>query len=81
MQHQQFPELFVAYKQADLQREIEHNTLVREAKGTDAPLRTWANNKMHDFSVWMICTGERLHKRYHTSSHLHQLHPRSYQAR
>lgn len=81
MQHHQFPELFVAQKQAELEREIKHNNLLRESKSTYTPLQTWANNKMHDFSVWMICTGEKMHKRYHRASHLHQLHPRSSQAR
>ena len=79
MQHQ-FSELLVAHKQADLQREIEQINLVREAESTSAPLQNWTNDKMHDFSVWMIRTGKRLHERYHTPSCLHQMHPRSSQA-
>ena len=79
MQHP-FPEKFIAQKLADTQREIEHNKLVREAKKSSAPLQGWIANKMHDLSVWMICTGERLHERYHTT-HLQYLHPRGTQAR
>ena len=80
MQHP-LPELYVAQKQADLQREIERNNLVREAIGFDKPLQGWAANKMHDLSVWMICTGQRLHERYHATTHLSHLHQGSPQAR
>ena len=76
MQHP-LPELYVAQKQADLQREIEHNNLAREAKLVQ---QGWAANKMHDLSVWMICTGKRLHKRYHAPTHLPHLHQGSTQA-
>ena len=79
MQHP-FPEKFIAQKLADTQREIGHNKLVREAKKSSSPLQGWIANKMHDLSVWMICTGERLHERYHTT-HLQYLHPRGTQAR
>jgi hypothetical protein len=79
MQHP-FPEKFVEQKLADTQRELAHSKLVRQAKKTNAPLPDWAANKMHDLSVWMMCTGERLHERYH-STHLHHLHPGSTQAR
>jgi hypothetical protein len=78
MQHP-FPEIFVAQKQADTQREIEHSKLVREAKYAISPLQGWAVNKMHDLSVWMMCTGERLHEHYHAQ--LPHLHQRSTQAR
>jgi len=80
MQHQ-FPEIFVAQKQADIQREIKHNALVHEAQKTNAPLPGWAANKMHDLSVWMMCTGERLHERYHRSNHLPHLHQSGSQVR
>jgi len=79
MQHP-LPELYVAQKQADLQREIGHNYLVREAKSANKPFQGWAANKMHDLSVWMICTGKRLHERYHASTHLPHLHQGSTQA-
>lgn len=79
MQHP-FPEKFIEQKLADTRREIEHIRLVHEAKKTNAPLQGWAANKMHDLSVWMICTGERMHERYHTT-HLRHLHQRSTQAR
>jgi hypothetical protein len=81
MQHP-LPELFVAQKQADLQREIAHIKLISEAKNTNRHIQQgWVANKMHDLSVWMICTGERLHKRYHAPSHLPHLHQGSTQAR
>ena len=81
MQHQ-FPELFVAHKQADLQREIEHNILVREAKNANKHIKQgWVANRMHDLSVWMICTGKRLHEHYHAPTHLSHLHQGSTQAR
>jgi hypothetical protein len=68
-----FPEVFMAQKQADVQREIEHNNLVREAKNANPPLQGWVATRMHDLSVWMMCTGERLHKHYHSQlPHLHQ---------
>jgi hypothetical protein len=78
MQHP-FPEKFVEQKLADTRREVEHNLLVREAKIAHAPIQVWAINRMHDLSVWMICTGERLHERYHAQ--LPHLHQRSTQAR
>ena len=74
MQHP-FPEIFIAQKHTDTQREVEHNRLVIEAKNTNKQIQGWVANKMHDLSVWMICTGERLHERYHASTplpHLHQ---------
>jgi len=80
MQHP-FPEIFIAQKFADTQREIEHNQLIHEAKKTNTPIRGWVANKMHDLSVWMICTGERLHKRYHTTTHLSHLHQGTTRAR
>lgn len=72
MQHP-FPEIFVEQKIAETRREVERNILVQKTKTTNAPLQTWAINKMHDLSVWMMCTGERLHNRYHAQlPHLHQ---------
>jgi hypothetical protein len=79
MQHP-YPELYVKQKQADLQREIEHINLLREAKRANTPFQGWVANKMHDLSVWMMYTGERLHERYHTT-HLQHLHQRGSQAR
>lgn len=79
MQHP-FPEKFIEQKMADTQREIEHIRLMRETKGKNTPLQGWFANRMHDLSVWMICTGERLHERYHTT-HFQHLHQRSTQAR
>jgi hypothetical protein len=78
MQHP-FPEKFIEQKFADARREVKQNQLVREAKGNTPSLQTWAANKMHDLSVWMMCTGERLHEHYHAQ--LPNLHRRSTQAR
>ena len=79
MQHP-FPEKFIEQKLADTQREIENIRLVHEVKGKNAPLQGWIANRMHDLSIWMICTGERLHERYHTT-HFQYLHQRGTQAR
>lgn len=79
MQHP-FPEKFIEQKNADTRREVEHIRLIREAKIFNASLQGWVAHKMHDLSVWMICTGERLHKRYHTA-HFQHLHQRGSQAR
>jgi len=81
MQHP-FPEKFIEQKVADTRKEVQHIRLVREAKSanTSAPLQGWVANRMHDLSVWMMCTGERLHERYHTT-HLQHLHQRGSQAR
>jgi hypothetical protein len=78
MQHP-LPEVFIAQKQADLQREIEHSNLVRQANNANSPIQGWVANKMHDLSIWMMCTGERLHDHYHAQ--LPHLHQRSTQAR
>jgi len=78
MQHP-FPEIFVEQKIADTRREVEHNILVQKTKNTNTPLQAWTVNKMHDLSVWMMCTGERLHNRYHAQ--LPHLHQKSTQAR
>jgi len=81
MQHP-FPEKFIEQKVADTRKEVQHIRLVREAKSanTNAPLQGWIANRMHDLSVWMMCTGERLHERYH-ATHLQYLHQRGSQAR
>jgi hypothetical protein len=77
--HHPFPEKFIEQKLADTRREIEKDQLVHEAKSGNTPLQTWAVNKMHDLSVWMMCTGERLHEHYHAQ--LPNLHQRSTQPR
>lgn len=79
MQHP-FPEKYIEQKLTDTRREIERIRLVRETKRTNTPLQVWAVNKMHDLSVWMMCTGKRLHDRYHTT-HIQHLHQRSTQTR
>ena len=69
MQHQ-FSELLVAKKQADVQREIEHDKLVREAEQAGAHRQSFIANKLHALSIWMIRNGERLHERYHARSNV-----------
>ena len=41
-----YPELFVAQKKADIDREIDQNKLVREAKKAKFPRQIWVANKM-----------------------------------
>jgi len=62
------PELYIAQKQADVQREIKHNRLVREAKNVHAHRQGFVANKLHALGIWMIRKGERLHERYHARS-------------
>ena len=69
MQHP-IPELFMAQKQADVQRELEHDNLVREAKSTKNPIQGWIVEELHYLSLWMIITGERLHKRCHSITNI-----------
>ncbi len=64
------PELYIAQKQADVQREIEHNKLVREAKSVHAHRQDLIANKLHALGIWMIRKGERLHERYHAQSNV-----------
>jgi Ni,Fe-hydrogenase I cytochrome b subunit len=69
MQHP-IPELFMAQKQADIQRELEHDKLVREAKSTKNPIQGWIVEELHLLSLWMIITGERLHKHCHSTTNI-----------
>ena len=68
--HHALPELYIAQKQADLQREIKHNQLVREIKSVNAHHRAFIANQLHALSIWMIRKGERLHERYHARSNV-----------
>ena len=80
MQHS-FPEKYVEQKIADIRREVEHNKRVREAKNANISIQGWVVNKMRDMSVWMMCTGERMHARYHAHPQIRHLHQGSTQAR
>jgi len=62
------PELYIAHKQADVQGEIEHSKLVREAKSINAHRHGFMASKLHALGIWMIRKGERLHERYHVQS-------------
>ena len=72
---EQFPiiEIYVSEKMADIRREVEQENLVRTAESSPAKHPGWIINTMHNLSLWMILTGERLHKRYHTPAHLPHL--------
>jgi hypothetical protein len=63
-----YPELYIAQKQADVQREIKQNNLVREAKSDHAQRQGFIANKLHALGIWMIRKGEQLHERYHVRS-------------
>jgi len=63
-----YPELYVEQKQADVQREIEHDRLVREAQKAIAHRQGFIANELHALGIWMIRKGEQLHERYHAQS-------------
>jgi hypothetical protein len=60
----------------DLRREIEQIRLEREAQNAKPRKPGWIERMMHALSVWMVTTGERLHRRYHDSDPI----PRWYQS-
>jgi hypothetical protein len=62
------PELYIAERQAEREREIQHDKLVREAEKGKAPRPDFIANILHALSVWMIRKGKRMHKRYHSRS-------------
>ena len=64
------PELYIAERQAELEREIQHHKLVREAENARAPRPDFVANILRALSVWMIHKGERIHKRYHSRSNV-----------
>ena len=68
--HHAYPELYIAQKQADVQREIKHNKLVREAKSVNAHRQGYIASKLNALGIWMIRKGERLHERYHARSNV-----------
>ena len=61
-------EIYVSEKLADIKLEVEQNNLVRETERANAPILSWVASQMHNLSVWMIQTGERLRKRHHAHS-------------
>ena len=58
-------EILMEEHRADFRREMEQLRLEREAQTTKPHRANWLERRMHDFSMWMISTGERLHQRYH----------------
>lgn len=74
-------EIYVTEKLADIKLEVEQNNFVRKTERANAPIPSWVASQMHDLSVWMIQTGESLHKRYHAPSHMPYLHPECPQPR
>ena len=69
-------EIIAEEERADFRREMEQLRLEREASSTKLRKPNWIEHKLHDLSVWMVSTGERLHKRYHDPDSI----PRWYQS-
>ena len=69
-------EILAEERRADFRREMEKYRLEREAQNTKPRKPKWLQHRMHDLSVWMMTTGERLHRRYHDTDPL----PRWYQS-
>jgi hypothetical protein len=58
-------EILMEERRADFRREMEQLRLEREAISTKPHKLNWLERRMHDFSMWMMYTGERMHRRYH----------------
>ncbi len=69
-------EILAEEERADFRREMEQLRLEREAQSTKPRKPGWIEHRMHDLSVWMVTTGERLHRRYHDTDPI----PRWYQS-
>ena len=69
-------EILMEERRADFHREMEQLRLEREALITAPRKHGWMAHRMHDFSVWLISAGERLHGRYHDPAPI----PRWYQS-
>jgi hypothetical protein len=61
---------------ADFRRKMMQLRLEREALATKPRKPNWMAHRMHDFSVWLMVTGARLHRRYHEPAPI----PRWYQS-
>ena len=61
---------------AHFRREIDQLRLEREALASRPRTPGWVERRLHDFSFWMMSTGERMHRRYHNPT----LNPRWYQS-
>jgi len=69
-------EILAEEQRADFRREMEKYRLEREAQSTKPRKPNWLERRTHDLSMWMVSTGERLHRRYHDPAPA----PRSYQS-
>jgi len=69
-------EIIAEEERADFRREIEQIRLEREALSAKPRKQNWLGRRMHDLSVWMVTTGERMHGRYHETDPV----PRWYQS-
>ena len=74
-------EIYVTEKLADIRHEVEQRNYVRAIERANAHIPGWVANQMHNLSVWMIQTGERIHEHYHTPAQIPHLHQRSAQTR
>jgi hypothetical protein len=63
-------------ERADFRREMEQLRLEREALSTKPRKPNWIEHRLQDLSIWMVTTGERLHKRYQDTDSI----PRWYQS-
>ena len=69
-------EILAEEERTDFRREMEQFRLEREARSTKPRKQNWLEHRIHDLSVWMVTTGERLHRRYHDTEPI----PRWYQS-
>jgi hypothetical protein len=57
-------EILMEARRDDFRREMANLRLEREALSTRTHHPNWIEQKFHEFSLWMIATGERLNRRY-----------------
>jgi len=69
-------EILAQEERADFRREMEQLRLEREASSTKPRKPNWIEHRLCNLSVWMVTTGERLHKRYRDTDPI----PRWYQS-
>lgn len=69
-------EILMEERRADFRREIEQLHLEREALAAKPRKPGWVEHRLHDFSIWMMTTGERMHRRTHHPAPI----PRWYQS-
>lgn len=69
-------EIIMEERRADFRREMEGIRLEREALLTRPQKLGWTKSRIHDFSMWLVATGERLHRQLHDPAPV----PRCYQS-